>query len=226
MNLAFALFDQKSIQYLKSSISLMQFRQYAFLPTFSDSFANVRFMLKKINSFIMEQKYDETKIDHQIPINEDLNPLLLIGNNQDVIDNYDTHKYIISENFIKDLYTLKLRKFPLETCKQRISLCLYQHNIVLSQMNSNEFQFYYKNIQLLGGEILTNITTDVTFVISNSSLSEKVFEARNNHIPIVSSTWLDIVISLEPLSVRQSPCMLIFVFGFEAVMSKLTAACC
>lgn len=133
-------------------------------------------MLKSIDSSIIEIKTPP------------LECVLYISTIDEVVAQYGTSKYYISDKYLETLYENGKHEFPLsEFQRQIVSMCLQGTRIALCGFDKNIIVNISKTISILGGKI---VIYDPTIVISKTAVSNKVFDARKKGIPVITLHWL------------------------------------
>lgn len=131
-------------------------------------------------------------------MNEVLSPntdTLQIGSLSEVVDSYESPKYMITEAVLHDIISYKIPEFPLQkhpiSIYQRISLCFSPLWILCVGFNTEEIIDINRKVILLGGTLTREYSENVTTVISHTNISPKVIKARKHNLPVVSKQWLD-----------------------------------
>lgn len=160
----------------------MRFSTFYLSPSLTTNLDDIRNLIKHL-SFHMTEVFTPSP------------DTLQIGSLSEVIDSYESSRYIITETVLHDIVTHQIPEFPLQihpipVC-QRISLCLSPLWILCVGFNTDEIMDINRKVSLLGGTLTRDFSENVTIVISHTNISPKVIKARKYNLPIVSKQWLD-----------------------------------
>lgn len=110
-----------------------------------------------------------------------------------VIAKYNSKDFYITDNCLYDIEKklLTLDNIEMFQSNQLISLCLLNFSVSSTGFSSNTIDQIVQKVHLLGGTYEHTLNKKVGILIASKSVSQKIYSATSENIPIVRIDWID-----------------------------------